>query len=73
MPQLKKLNNKISFVPVCMKYQSDEDSDQPRSPWMHRLIQIFTGPFFIVVLLFFGKMYYPFFTFNLVSLSWRCK
>ena len=29
--------------------------------------------FFVVVLLFFGKMYNPFFTFNYVSLSWRCK
>ena len=88
---IKILNNKISFSPVCMKYQSGEDSDQP--PWMRRLIQIFTGPlickyvctlpkwsifflfcfFFVVVLLFFGRMYNPCFTFNHVSLSWRCK
>ena len=32
----------IGFFPICMKYQSGNDSDQP--PWMCRLNRIFIGP-----------------------------
>ena len=50
----------ISFFPVCIKYQSGEDSDQP--PWMRRLIKIFTGPL-ICIHVFFSRRG-PFFSLN---------
>ena len=37
------------------------------------VVHLFLFFFFVVVLLFIGKMYNPCFIFNHVLLSWRCK
>ena len=47
--------------------------NMPKCMFSPEVVHFFLFFLFVVVLSFFGKMYYPCFTFNHVSLSRRCK